>query len=75
MRVAYSLMTGERLAVKIVDKRKLNLLEKELIRSELAILKLLNHPNVVFMREMFDAKTHIYIVMELIDGGELFTYI
>jgi serine/threonine protein kinase len=27
------------------------------------------------MRDVFDTKTHIYIIMEYLDGGELFTYI
>ena len=46
-----------------------------MLRSELAILKLLHHPNVVFLKDIFDTKTHIYIVMEYVQGGELFTFI
>ena len=37
----------EKLAVKVCDKTILNLQEKEMLRAELAIMKLLNHPNVI----------------------------
>ena len=73
--LATELATGDTYAVKIVDKRQLNLQEKDMLRSELAILKLLHHPNVVFLKDIFDTKTHIYIAMEYVQGGELFTYI
>lgn len=39
--------TFERLAVKICDKGILSIDEKEMLRAELAIMKLLNHPNVI----------------------------
>jgi serine/threonine protein kinase len=68
-------LTFDRVAVKIVDKRKLDAIEKEMLRSELAIMHLLNHPNVIQLKEVIDTKTHIYIIIELIMGGELFDYI
>jgi serine/threonine protein kinase len=30
------------------------------------------HPNIVSLREVLASKTHIFIVLELITGGELF---
>jgi calcium/calmodulin-dependent protein kinase I len=67
--------TFQRVAVKVVDKRKLEPIEKEMLRTELVIMQLLNHPNVIQLKDVIDSKTHIYIVMELIQGGELFDYI
>jgi calcium/calmodulin-dependent protein kinase I len=67
--------TFERVAVKVVDKRKLEPIEKEMLRTELVIMELVNHPNVIQLKDVIDSKTHIYIIMELIQGGELFDYI
>ena len=33
------------------------------------------HPNVVQMKEIFETKEHMYIIMECIQGGELFDHI
>lgn len=62
-------------AVKVINKQKLTSLEKELLSSEIKILKIVSHPNIVKIKEIFDSKKHILIVMELIEGGELFELI
>ncbi|CAG9328952.1 unnamed protein product [Blepharisma stoltei] len=64
--------TGKRWAVKIVNKTKLNNQEKDMLRSEIAIMRLLDHPGVINLKEVFDTKKHMLIVMELVTGGELF---
>lgn len=65
-------LTDFKWAVKIIDKTRLNEAEKELLRSEISILKLLNHPNVVEMKEVFEDKKKMFVVLELAEGGELF---
>ncbi|KAF5182108.1 Non-specific serine/threonine protein kinase [Thalictrum thalictroides] len=35
-------------------------------------MKLIKHPNVVQLFEVLASKTRIYIVLEFVDGGELF---
>lgn len=57
-------------AVKTVTKT--NPKAEELIRREIAILKYLDHPCICRLLETFEDQRHIYIVMELIDGRELF---
>ncbi|KAL8445112.1 hypothetical protein Emag_005178 [Eimeria magna] len=64
--------TKEQFAIKVIDKGKINRHERELLRSEMVILRLLNHPNVIRLKEMVDTKETLYIVMELVRGGELF---
>jgi calcium/calmodulin-dependent protein kinase I len=39
---------------------------------EVEILGQLDHPNVVKLYEVFDEDDHLYLVMELLEGGELF---
>ena len=69
---AVELQTDFHWAVKIIDKKRLNDSEREMLRSEIAIMRLLNHPNVVEMKEVFEDKNKMYVVMELVEGGELF---
>jgi len=42
------------------------------MRSELAIMRLIDHPNVIKFKEVFDTKKHLLIVMENAKGGELY---
>lgn len=53
---------------------KKNLSEKELkdIANEIQIVKELDHPNIVKMYEEYEDHKYLYIVTELIKGGELF---
>lgn len=59
-------------AVKIIEKAKIEPEEKELLRTEIAVLKLVNHPNIIKMEGVYESRTHMYIVMEKLTGGELF---
>ncbi|XP_068661486.1 CBL-interacting protein kinase 32-like [Aristolochia californica] len=65
--------TGEPVALKILDKEKV-LKHKmvEQIKREIAIMKLIKHPNVVRLYEVMGSKTKIFIVLEFVTGGELF---
>ncbi|XP_031404112.1 CBL-interacting serine/threonine-protein kinase 23-like isoform X3 [Punica granatum] len=65
--------TGEHVAVKILDKEKV-LKHKMIdqIKREISTMKLVRHPNVIRMYEVMASKTKIYIVLELVTGGELF---
>lgn len=70
--LAVELATGLHWAAKVVEKTKLNPHESEMLRSEVAIMRLLNHHNVVQMKEMYEDKAKIYLIEELVEGGELF---
>ncbi|CAK9014363.1 Myosin light chain kinase A (MLCK-A) [Durusdinium trenchii] len=59
-------------AVKVIDKAQLNERERELLRTEIAVLKLVHHPNIISMQDVFESLNHIYIVLEFVQGGELF---
>ncbi|RLN54406.1 hypothetical protein BBJ28_00007788 [Nothophytophthora sp. Chile5] len=68
-------LTGAKTAVKIIDKIKLQAAEKELLRTEIAILKLVRHPNLVRLHDVYEDKQYMYLVTELVTGGELFNRI
>ncbi|XP_019885390.1 serine/threonine-protein kinase Chk2 [Camponotus floridanus] len=42
------------------------------IRNEVEILKKLKHPCIIQMEDIYDTPTTMYIILELMEGGELF---
>ena len=65
-------MTNVHCAVKVIDKASMEVEEKVLLRTEIAVLKLVDHPNIIKMEGLYESRSHIYIVMEMLNGGELF---
>ncbi|KAK3164171.1 hypothetical protein QOZ80_1AG0013670 [Eleusine coracana subsp. coracana] len=65
--------TGGHFAIKILDRNKILSQHIDVqIRREIGTLKLLKHPNVVRLHEVAASKTKIYMVLEFVNGGELF---
>jgi len=70
VKVGKDLKTDEEVAVKFVKK---SLVEREeTLANEIDILGSINHPNVVGLRAIFDTEEILYIVMDLMKGGELY---
>ena len=67
--------TGKPFAIKIIDKKALVEQEFESLNKELKIMGIIDHPNIVRIEEYFDCHDIIFIVMELMSGGELFDHI
>ncbi|KAI1434803.1 hypothetical protein GGR50DRAFT_660183 [Xylaria sp. CBS 124048] len=45
------------------------------IEREVAILKLIDHPHIVRLHDIWENRAEIYLVLEYMNGGDLFTYI
>lgn len=72
VRKALHLESGVYRAVKIIYKANASPEEQKKILNEIDILRQLDHPNIVKIYEYFEDAKFIYIVMELVTGGELF---
>jgi hypothetical protein len=67
-------LTGEKVAVKIIEKSKLGKHSTSVIR-ELLAMGSLNHPNVCTLLQVIDSGDKIFMIMEYLSGGELYSYI
>ena len=63
-------------AVKILDKKKIeDEIDIERIDREIEILKNIYHPNICQMYETYTTIHNYYLMMEYVQGGDLFDYI
>ncbi len=63
--------TKEKVAIKIIKKESMNATDIELVKSEIDIMKLCRHPNIVTLLDHFENSEYIFIIMELLCGGDL----
>ncbi|XP_076004040.1 serine/threonine-protein kinase DCLK2 isoform X2 [Genypterus blacodes] len=63
--------TGKKFALKIIDKDKCSGKE-HLIEGEVSVLRKVKHPNIIMLVEEVDTPSELYLVMELVKGGDLF---
>ena len=63
---------NQKAAIKIIDKRLLDKHSRESLKIEIEILQKLSHPNICMLLELYDEPNFIYMVMELLPGGELY---
>lgn len=82
------LETGLKVAIKIISKDLINVnkdgtplseakaaqLNKKLER-EITIMKLIKHPNVMQLYDVYENEKELFLVLEHVEGGELFDYL
>ena len=67
--------TGQKVAIKIMSKKDMTNQDLELVRTEIEILKICQHPNIIELYEVFENASYFYIIMEYCSGGDLFSYL
>lgn len=77
--------TGNRVAIKIIAKA--SLLEKyskdpvkqldmnRKLEREITLMKLIQHPNIMQLYDVYETERDLYLILEHIEGGELFDYL
>uniref|UniRef100_A0A6Q2ZB21 Protein kinase domain-containing protein n=1 Tax=Esox lucius TaxID=8010 RepID=A0A6Q2ZB21_ESOLU len=63
--------TGKMFAVKCIPKKALKGKESS-IENEIAVLRKIKHENIVALEDIYESSNHLYLVMQLVSGGELF---
>lgn len=66
--------SNKKVAIKIMAKDQMSASDFELVKTEIEILKICDHPNIVKFYDYFEDEKSLYIVMEYCQGGELFDY-
>ena len=76
VRLAVNKQTGEKVAIKIMEKSKIVQKEDKIrIEREIKVLQNLRHPNIVHLYSVIQTDEKIYLIMEYVKGKELFDYI
>ena len=75
VKLARHVFSGQKVAVKVIDKLKLDAIAKEHLFQEVTCMKLVQHPYVVRLYEVIDTQTKLYLIMEYGDGGDMYDYI
>eukprot|EP00698_Gefionella_okellyi_P020313 TRINITY_DN635_c0_g1_i10.p1 TRINITY_DN635_c0_g1~~TRINITY_DN635_c0_g1_i10.p1 ORF type:complete len:608 (+),score=81.67 TRINITY_DN635_c0_g1_i10:59-1882(+) len=77
VRIGIHTESGSKVAVKIIKKDLLQQrpgLQRK-IQREISVMKLIIHPNVVRLYDVYETPRHLYMVLEYVEGGELFDYL
>lgn len=72
VKLAVNRQTGQKFAVKIIEKKNVEGAYQKNLQNETEILQRVNHPGIVKLVELFDTDEFLFLVMELTTGGELF---
>ncbi|XP_012987160.1 death-associated protein kinase 2 isoform X2 [Esox lucius] len=71
--------TGLDYAAKFIKKRQSRAskrgVKREDIEREVDILQQLSHPNIVQLHDVFETRTDVVLILELVSGGELFDFL
>uniref|UniRef100_A0A7S1CLD5 Calcium-dependent protein kinase 1 n=1 Tax=Bicosoecida sp. CB-2014 TaxID=1486930 RepID=A0A7S1CLD5_9STRA len=70
VRVGINRATSDAVAVKTIPKAKVRSLQ--MLRNEIDIMRIVNHPSIIRLHEVFEDDENVHLVMELCTGGELF---
>jgi calcium-dependent protein kinase len=65
-------VTNDERAVKVMNVDRITSYYLRKLHTEIAILKSLDHPNIIKLQDVFFGKRSVYIVTDLCRGGELF---
>nr|XP_061799261.1 serine/threonine-protein kinase SIK2-like [Nerophis lumbriciformis] len=75
VKLAKHKVTKTQVAIKIIDKTRLNPSNLEKIYREVQIMKLLNHPHIIKLYQVMETKDMLYIVTEYAKNGEMFEHL
>jgi serine/threonine-protein kinase HSL1, negative regulator of Swe1 kinase len=88
VKIARHAKSGTYAAVKIVSKQALLTSRMSMskvaesaerillcIEREIVVMKLIDHPNILKLYDVWETSSELYLVMEYVEGGELFDYL
>ncbi len=67
--------TNRVVAIKILNKQDMTTIDLELVKTEMDVLKICQHPYIIKLYDIHENEENIYLIMEYCQGSDLFTYI
>jgi len=67
-------VTKEKVAIKSVKRKLMSPNELAQQRQEIEVLKMCQHPNIVRMQDCFENDRSLYMILEFLQGGDLYEY-
>ena len=75
VKLARHRITGTEVAIKIIDKNKLDKINLEKVYREVRVLKMLDHTHIIKLYQVMETRSLLYLVLEYASQGEIFEYI
>ncbi|XP_015908145.1 serine/threonine-protein kinase NIM1 [Parasteatoda tepidariorum] len=72
VKMAVHYLTKEKVAVKIIEKAKLQAKSKQMLSKEISAMEAIQHPHIIRLYEVIETPSKLFIAMEFAEGGELF---
>ena len=66
--------TNRKVAIKRINKKKLTENDLDLLKTEIDILKICQHPNIIKLYKIIETPTNLDLIMEYCPGGNLYYY-
>ncbi|XP_068191699.1 serine/threonine-protein kinase NIM1 isoform X2 [Antennarius striatus] len=71
VKLAFHALTKDKVALKILDKTRLDAQAQRLLSREISSMEFLRHPNVIRLYEVVEMPSRLYLVLEYAGGGDL----
>ncbi|KAG7270653.1 hypothetical protein CRUP_032172 [Coryphaenoides rupestris] len=71
VKLAFHALTKDKVALKVLDKTRLDVQAQRLLAREISSMEGLQHPNVVRLYEVLDTPGRLYLALEYAGGGDL----
>nr|XP_020479053.1 serine/threonine-protein kinase NIM1-like [Monopterus albus] len=71
VKLAFHALTKDKVALKILDKTRMDAQAQRLLSREISSMESLQHPNVVRLYEVVETPSRLYLVLEYAGGGDL----
>ncbi|XP_061836786.1 serine/threonine-protein kinase NIM1 [Nerophis lumbriciformis] len=71
VKMAFHALTKDKVALKILDKTRLDPQAQRLLSKEVSSMDSMQHPNVIRLYEVLEMPSRLYLVLEYAGGGDL----
>ena len=75
VKLARHRITGTEVAIKIIDKNKLDKIDLEKVYREVRVLKMLDHTHIIKLYQVIETRSLLFLVTEYASQGDLYEYI